>query len=1176
MREDCVQAVEAALGRSLRTGEAKDIEDNVSLQMRLLARKDPQAWSQLSYFGRFQAAGEAAAKAIIADLKLKQQRVRLQIAAHDRIENALNDAFEKLPEKAKPGDMLRVVSRVLAFDPRGGLGGVQSAETTAHSIANEAIGRLLPLWDSVKGFAHLFENQQGVRELVHELFGEDSGNAAAREGARAWIQITNELRDRANASGMDVGKLDEWHYPQSHSQARIAAAAADPNAALEKWTEDTLPLLDRDKYVRTDGTGMTDDEVRDFLRNAWDSITTDGQNKVEPGKGRVGYGGIANRKSASRQIFFKDADSYLTYQGLYGDRSLWSVLTGHIQSISRDIALLETLGPNPEQTFRYFNDRTKLDELRMNGVAKDRINKAAAFNEALFDYVAGKRQVINDKVAAIGQAFRNFETAAKLGKVVITALSDEAGMAATAFANKVPWSETFMREFSYLNPANAEDRTIAAHTGLGINSIIGGLNRFGQEDLQLAGGAGKAAGVRNFTSKLATGVLQASGAEAMWDARRRALGSVLMSYLGKTVGEVEHFSDINAQDHGVLANKGVTEVDWQIWKSAELEDWGLKHGVLTPKAIQAIPDEKIDQAIAPKIEGLREEAQGQLDALNTKDRQEQGWINARAEKLGKWVERMKARMNDQALRNNKQIGVLRNKLTSLYDQLDTANSYFKQTAQNQVNLTDLRRAGVTEGRNQVAIDQVAAKLRQTMRDTASIKDSLEGDFKEEFATRELDINKLVESGDERKIAYALDRFDQLFTDANARLTDRLQGADDKLTTRINSSVEKVSKLREQVQAADDLWSRANSARPNFSDLRAQGVREGRARASILDLKRQIRELTSGVAEKDSLQGFQDEWNERRNEFEEFVNRAQQRMQQRQLVAERIQRDLEPQIAQARTDARRHASTMLLGHVLEETGMGVMDTGARERSGALFGTTAGTVDGELIRSALLFKSFALSMMTKHWARAASMPTGGATASYVARIAVAGTIMGALATQLRNLASGKDPANVAEPRFWAEAALRGGGLGFYGDFLYDVTTSHDTSFIPAVAGPAYSTAEDLWNLTGAAAIKASRGERTDEGAKLIRFAKGNIPFLNMWYTQAAFDHLIWNEMQEAASPGYLERMQAKANEQRGTSWWWNPSDNTPASGPDFAKAWQPDRGREQMQRIAEQLARDTGQE
>jgi hypothetical protein len=598
---------------------------------------------------------------------------------------------------------------------------------------------------------------------------------------------------------------------------------------------------------------MSDDKVRDFLRHAYDSIITDGLNKTaasEPSPNKSGAG-IANRGSQHRQIFFKDADSYLAYTGQFGDRSIWPTLMGHIRGISRDIGLLEGLSPDPQRTFDHFNDRTHLDENRMQPGAKAKIDARAAQNTALFDYVAGHRQVVNQKIADAGQAFRNFETATKLGKVVLTALGDEAGMAATALANRVPFGEVFLRELNYLNPANGEDRAVAAHTGLGINGVIGGMNRFGYEDLQLGDGRGVSAGVRQFTGKLATTVMHASGAEAMWDARRRALGSVLMSYLGKWTREVPNFSDINPVDHGVLANKGVTETDWQAWKLAQPEDWGMKHGVLTPKSIYAIPDEAL-----------------------------------------------------------------------------------------------------------------------------------------------------------------------------AHLGDP-------------------------------------------------------------------------------------------------------------------------------TEVKRNASTMLLGHVLEELGMGVMDTGARERAGMFLHTSAGTPWGELARSALLFKSFAFSMMQKHWARAGDMPTAGGKWNYGSRLVVGGAALAALAIQLRNLSSGKDPENMASPKFWGAALLRGGGLGFYGDFLYAESTGYDTSQIAGLMGPLATETETALNLTAANAFKAARGERTDEAAKIVRWARSSVLMLNMWYTQAAMDHILWNDLQESVSPGYLDRMQTKAQATKGTSWYWDPHEGLPGRAPDFSR-------------------------
>jgi hypothetical protein len=73
--------------------------------------------------------------------------------------------------------------------------------------------------------------------------------------------------------------------------------------------------------------------------------------------------------------------------------------------------------------------------------------------------------------------------------------------------------------------------------------------------------------------------------------------------------------------------------------------------------------------------------------------------------------------------------------------------------------------------------------------------------------------------------------------------------------------------------------------------------------------------------------------------------------------------------------------------------------------------------------------------------------------------------------------------------------------------------------------------------------------------------------MWYTQAAMDHILWNEMQEASSPGYLDRMQVRAYKDRGTTYFWDPHENLPSQGPDFAKMVRPDEGRRQMQAIAD---------
>jgi len=213
--------------------------------------------------------------------------------------------------------------------------------------------------------------------------------------------------------------------------------------------------------------------------------------------------------------------------------------------------------------------------------------------------------------------------------------------------------------------------------------------------------------------------------------------------------------------------------------------------------------------------------------------------------------------------------------------------------------------------------------------------------------------------------------------------------------------------------------------------------------------------------------------------------------------------------------------------------------------------------------------------KHWGRISalnSQPAGwnNQKFQYMLRLGGIGTIIAGAAIQLRALASGKNPENMADPAFAGAAILRGGGLGYYGDFLYDQANAYDNHLIPALMGPVASDIEAIWNVTGVAAFKKGKGERIDEGANLLRIARGNIPFLNLWYTKAAADHLIWNNIQEMSNPGYLDRMMDKAYNRKGTTWYWDPHESLP-SVPNMSEAWQPEKAADSTGRWIDKVMR-----
>lgn len=139
-----------------------------------------------------------------------------------------------------------------------------------------------------------------------------------------------------------------------------------------------------------------------------------------------------------------------------------------------------------------------------------------------------------------------------------------------------------------------------------------------------------------------------------------------------------------------------------------------------------------------------------------------------------------------------------------------------------------------------------------------------------------------------------------------------------------------------------------------------------------------------------------------------------------------------------------------------------------------------------------------------------------------------------------------------RFGVAAMLKGGALSLYGDFLFSNTTQGGTSALAAFGGPLAGDVEALFNLRGQTASAVEKEDASTVGASLIRLTKGHIPGANLWYTKAATDHLIFHQMQEYFSPGYLSRMQRRAQREFGQSYWWEPGEFTPDRAPDLGAA------------------------
>ncbi len=593
MRDRCIQAVSQAVGRNITQAEANGIEQRIMRAMRIEASRDPAAFRAMSADQRLQAAAQLAAKDIINEAIIKKHRVDLTIRAHDRIETWITDA------RQAGIDGLDALKRMLVFQSDG-KSNTLSAESRSNAIKANAVRQLIDTFEAVDPrFWGLFENEEGVRVLTRAIFGEQTGVAQADRGAQAWLDVAAQLREQFNAAGGKIGELENWALPQHHSQLKINKAGVDA------WVTDILPLLKRDRYRNDDGTVMSDQQVEAVMRSAWMTLATGGINKLDAG-GPMGSGMMANRNAEARSIHFKDADSYLAYQEKYGDKSLWGVITGHVEALSKDIGMLETFGPNPDNTFKVFLDRMLKQEAMADPASTAKLEEQAKRLRAMYEFVTGKTTpIVNQHLAQTFDTLRNWLVASRLGSAVITALTDEMSLRLAAKVNDLPEMQLIRNELAALNPLNKTEENLALRAGLGLDVMLNHLNRWGQDSLG-----------PTFSSKMASTVMRVSGMEALDGARRRAFGVTMMSALGEMVGKYPTLADLDPVDNRMLLSKGITDADWAVWKLAQLEQFGAGNGVLTPESIMRIPAADLAPLVQAERSRIQLEKQAKQDAID--------------------------------------------------------------------------------------------------------------------------------------------------------------------------------------------------------------------------------------------------------------------------------------------------------------------------------------------------------------------------------------------------------------------------------------------------------------------------------------------------------------------------------------------------------------------------------
>ncbi len=215
-----------------------------------------------------------------------------------------------------------------------------------------------------------------------------------------------------------------------------------------------------------------------------------------------------------------------------------------------------------------------------------------------------------------------------------------------------------------------------------------------------------------------------------------------------------------------------------------------------------------------------------------------------------------------------------------------------------------------------------------------------------------------------------------------------------------------------------------------------------------------------------------------------------------------------------------------------------------------GQERGSFSGEASRMTMMYKSFSLTQFLTHMNRSGPKFVG----VYAVRLGLALTVMGGMALQAKEISKGREPRDMTQWDFWAAAAMQGGGLGIFGDFIsasgVGNKNRYGNSAIATAMGPGASFAEDVIGLGVSGfdfATDPFTGGDTNFGREATRFAKRYTPGNSIWYARLILERSIWDNLQEMtddkASRNW-KKYERKLETERGQEYWWKKGETSPS--------------------------------
>jgi len=597
MKPECADAARKAAGTNLSDEEIANAEKLIREKGPNLARQNPAEWRSLSNMEKMDRIAQAVKEDVDAAAATKQKKIGLEIltgkALDNTIDNYIND--KKIQGRA-------LFSRLFDNHP-GQEGNSMSLQSRKEAIHAVSLAGLNKAFRDINGFAELFTNKENQRAFIYAIKGRDAANIIGdkkiartmTEGAKRYLDTVEELRQRFNAGGGTIGKLEEAYLPQKWHSDLVGASS------FEEFYNFFRPRLDEGRYINAEGNQMSEPELRATFNHIYESIRTGGANKLEPGQ-FAAKGEVADRYNEHRYVHLRGPDDYIEAMQKYGaSRDIVTAIQDHISALSRDIARIEMLGPNADAKAQFLIAREG-QRLKNNGMRAKVVDAEMKYAQALYDEVSGRRDTIfSERGDAIGRNVRSTVLAARIGGATISNIPHEAAFLAHAWSNGLPVMKIFKDQIVDTFAKRKEgDIDFLDVNGLTNDHQHSMISNFVTDEIK-----------PGFSDKSLRAVTLVSGLDRVNHMKFNNYAVAMSNRIGQTVRTVKDLAGAMDRDR-FMSHYGVTDKDFSVWKLADQSEYkGSK--VLTISDIYQIPDKQLENLGNPSL--LRRDAVTRLMAV---------------------------------------------------------------------------------------------------------------------------------------------------------------------------------------------------------------------------------------------------------------------------------------------------------------------------------------------------------------------------------------------------------------------------------------------------------------------------------------------------------------------------------------------------------------------------------